>query len=93
LCPTNDGSLLADLFLCSQAALDQLRIALQEISRSNRHGEEQDGHENPALPIAERTGGKEKKRSDENDSDEAAEDEPGLEAARSGHGFRSLRER
>src|SRR5882724_6365987 len=77
LSPSNDGLLLADFFLCAQAALHQLRIALQEINRSNRHGEEQDGHKDPSLPIAERTSGNEKKHSNENDGEEAAEDEPG----------------
>ncbi len=53
--PSNDGFLLADLFLCAQAAFDQLGIALQKINRSNRHGQEQDGHEDPSLPIPEWT--------------------------------------
>jgi len=85
--PANDGFLLADLFLSAQPALDQLGIALQEISRGNRHGKKQDGDENPALPIPERASGDEKKHSDENDGEEAAEDEPGLETAWSGHSF------
>src|SRR5260370_1259281 len=59
--PSNDGFLLADLFLRAQAALNQLGIAVHEINRGNRHGEEQDGHEDPALPIAEGTGGDEEK--------------------------------
>ena len=85
MCQANNSLLLATLFSCAQAALDQLGIALQEKNGSNRHEEEQDGHEDPSLPIPERTGGEEKKRSDENDSDEAAEDEPGRETTRSGH--------
>src|SRR5258708_30263805 len=63
-------------------------MAGHEINRGSRQGEEQDGDEDPALPIAERTGGDEKKYSDENDGDEAAEDDPGLEAAWGGHGLR-----
>src|SRR5258708_3357281 len=93
LCPSNDGFLLADLFLCAQPALHQLGIAVHEIDRGNRHGEEQDGHEDPALPIAEGTGGNEKKYSDENEGDEAAEDDPGLEAAWGGHELHRLLER
>ena len=38
--PSNDGFLLTALFVCAQAALHQLGIALQEIDRSNRHGKE-----------------------------------------------------
>jgi len=88
--PLNDGFLLADLFLCSQAALHQLGIALQEINRSNRHGDEQQRHENPPLPIAERTGGDEEESSDKNECDKGAEDESCLETARSGHISRRL---
>ena len=91
--PANDGFLLADLFLGAQPALNQLGIALHEINRGNRHGEEQDGHEDPSLPIVERTGGDEKKYSDENDGDERAEDDSCRETARSGHGFRRSLER
>ncbi len=93
LSPSNEGFLLADLFLCAQAALHQLGIALHEINRGHRHREEQDGHEDPSLPIAERTGGNEKEHSDENDGDKGAEEEPGLETARIGHGLRRSRER
>src|SRR5437899_7448268 len=85
--PANDGFLLGDLFLCAQTALDQLRIALQKINRSNRHRDEQDGHKDPSLPIAERTGGDEKNHCDEDYGDDAAEDEAGLESAWSGHRF------
>src|SRR5260370_1932217 len=81
LCPANDGFLLADLFLCAQPALYQLGIALQEISRGNRHGEKQDGDENPARRRSARTGGNEKKHSDENDGEEAAEKEARPETA------------
>ena len=88
--PSNDGFLLADFFLCSQPALNELGVALHEINRGNRHGEEQDGHEDPSLPIAERTGGDEKKYSDENEGDEGAKEEPCLETARGGHKFGRL---
>jgi hypothetical protein len=88
--PSNDAFLLADLFLCTQPALNQLGIALHEIHRGNRHGKEQDGHEDPSLPIAERTGGDEKKYSDENNGDEGTNEEPCREAARGGHKFGRL---
>jgi hypothetical protein len=39
------------------------------------------------LPIAKRTSWKEKKHSNEDDGEEAAEDEPGLETTWSGHRF------
>src|SRR6266571_927412 len=91
--PANDGFLLGDLFLCSQPALDQSGIALQEINRGNRHGEEQQSHEDPSLPVPERTGGKEKKHGDENDCEKGAEDEPGLETAWGRHRIRRLWER
>src|SRR5258708_21717434 len=90
--PANDGLLLADLFFCAQAALDQLGIALQEINRSDRHGDEQDGHKDPGLPIPGRTSRNEKYHRNENDGDEAAQNEPGLETAWCGHRLRRYRE-
>src|SRR6266851_1004293 len=93
LCPANDGFLLGDLFLCAQPALHQLGIALQEINRGNRHGEEQQSHEDPSLPIPERNGGEEKKHGDENDREKRAEDESCLETARGGHRIRCYWER
>ena len=47
-----------------------------------RHREEQQGYKDPPLPVAERTGGNEKKRSDKNDGEEGTEHESSGEAAR-----------
>src|SRR5579864_1228635 len=51
--PAKDGFLRADGFLGAQAALHQLGIALEEIRRGKGHGEEQQRHKRPGLPIAE----------------------------------------
>jgi len=83
----NDDSLLPRLFFGLQPALDKLGIALQEIRRGNRHGDEQQSHEDPSLPVTDRAGGNEEKRDDESPGEQGAQNEPRYEAALSGYGF------